>query len=48
LFLQGVTQLFEYDVTGDGKRFLLTTVVDSSASARLLNVVLNWDAGLRK
>jgi len=37
---------FEYDVTADGKRFLLDTI--AGGSAPLLNVVLNWDAGLRK
>jgi len=40
--------LFEYDVTADGKRFLLNTVADGSASGPLLNVVVNWDAGLKK
>src|SRR5215470_16170423 len=39
---------FEYDVTADGKRFLLSTVAGGSASTLLLNVVLNWDAGLKK
>ena len=38
----------EYDVTSDGQRFLLNTIAGSSLSAPLLNVVLNWDAGLRK
>jgi eukaryotic-like serine/threonine-protein kinase len=38
---------FEYDVTADGKRFLLDTVAGGT-SAPVLNVVLNWDAGLRK
>jgi hypothetical protein len=38
---------FEYDVTADGKRFLLNTIA-GGASAPLLNVVLNWDAGLKK
>jgi hypothetical protein len=38
----------EYDVTADGKRFLLNTIAGSSASAPLLDVVLNWDAGLKK
>jgi Tol biopolymer transport system component/predicted Ser/Thr protein kinase len=38
----------EYDVTADGQRFLLNTIAGSSLSAPLLNVVLNWDAGLRK
>jgi Tol biopolymer transport system component len=40
--------LFEYDVTADGKRFLLDTVAGRSASAPLLNVIVNWDAGLKK
>jgi len=39
--------VFEYDVTADGKRFLLNTVVGGTP-APLLNVVLNWDAGLKK
>jgi hypothetical protein len=39
--------LFEYDVTLDGNRFLLDAVV-GQASATPLNVVVNWDAGLRK
>jgi serine/threonine protein kinase/Tol biopolymer transport system component len=40
--------LFEYDVTEDGKRFLLDTIGGGSASTPSLNVVVNWDAGLRK
>jgi Tol biopolymer transport system component len=41
--------LFDYDVTPDGKHFLLDTVAGGgSASARVLNVVVNWDAGLKK
>jgi hypothetical protein len=39
---------FEYDVTADGRRFLLNTVAGGSTSTLLLNVVLNWDAGLKK
>jgi hypothetical protein len=39
--------IFEYDVTTDGKRFLLDTV-GSSASAPPLNLIVNWDSGLRK
>jgi serine/threonine protein kinase len=39
--------IFEYDVTEDGKRFILNNVVGGT-SAPLLNVVLNWDAGLKK
>jgi Tol biopolymer transport system component len=38
---------FEYDVTADGKRFLLNTIAGGT-SAPLLNVVLNWDTGLKK
>jgi hypothetical protein len=43
--------LFEYDVTADGKRFLLDTVGPiggGSVSVPLLNVVVNWDSGLKK
>jgi eukaryotic-like serine/threonine-protein kinase len=36
---------FEYDVTRDGKRFLVDTQGAGSASPALLNVVVNWDAG---
>jgi hypothetical protein len=43
-----INPLFEYDVTADGKRFLLNTTGASSASAPQLNVVVNWDAGLKK
>ena len=38
--------VFQYDVTPDGKRLLLNTTV--SASAPILNVETNWDAGLKK
>jgi serine/threonine protein kinase/Tol biopolymer transport system component len=41
-------ELFEYDVTADGKRFLLDNVVVGSVSAPQLTVVVNWDAGRRK
>jgi Tol biopolymer transport system component len=40
--------LFEYNVTPDGKRFLLDTVAGGSGSAPLLNVVVNWDSALKK
>jgi len=40
--------LFEYDVTADGKRFLLDTVGGDAASPPVLNVVVNWDADLKK
>jgi Tol biopolymer transport system component/predicted Ser/Thr protein kinase len=40
--------LFEYDVTADGKRFLLDTFGGDSASPAVLNVVVNWDADLKQ
>ena len=40
--------LFEYDVTADGKRFLLDNVASGSSSAPLLNAVVNWDAEPKK
>jgi serine/threonine protein kinase len=45
--LSPVRNLFEYDVTADGKRFLVNTVANP-ASAPQLTVVSNWDAGLKK
>jgi Tol biopolymer transport system component len=39
---------FEYDVTADGKRFLLDNVASGSSSAPLLNAVVNWDAEPKK
>ena len=40
---------FEYDVTADGKRFLInTTGGPGAASAPPLTVVTNWTAGLKK
>ena len=44
---------FEYDVTADGKRFLINTIAGSgggpdAASAPPLTVVTNWAAGLKK
>ena len=39
--------VFEYDVTADGKRFLVDTNT-ATASAPPLNVVVNWNAGLNK
>jgi hypothetical protein len=39
--------LWQYDVTADGKRFLLDTT-GGAASAPLLNLVTNWDARLKK
>ena len=34
---------FAYDVTPDGKRFLLATVADNAGSSTGLNVIVNWD-----
>jgi hypothetical protein len=36
---------FHWDVTADGKRFLVDTV---SSSSEPLTVVLNWAAGAKK
>jgi hypothetical protein len=38
---------FRYDVTADGKKFLILTPVEDT-SFDLLHVVINWTAGLRK
>ena len=38
---------WRYDVTPDGKRFLVASPIDSSATPPL-NVVVNWDAELKK
>jgi Tol biopolymer transport system component len=42
-----VNNLFEYDVSADGKRFLVNTVAGST-SAPVLTVMSNWEAGLKK
>jgi Tol biopolymer transport system component len=39
---------FQYDVTEDGKRFLLSTAGVGHASPTLLTVLVNWDAELKK
>jgi len=39
---------FQYDVTADGKRFLITAGGGSAASAAPLTVVTNWLAGVGK
>ena len=38
----------EYDVTLDGKRFLLDSVVEGSTSEGPLTAVVNWSAGLKR
>jgi serine/threonine protein kinase/Tol biopolymer transport system component len=40
--------LIEYDVTADGKRFLINTAGGSGAASPPLTVVTNWNAGLKK
>jgi dipeptidyl aminopeptidase/acylaminoacyl peptidase len=41
--------LFQYDVTADGRRFLLATIAGGGpASAPVLTVEVNWDAGLKR
>jgi hypothetical protein len=44
----GVTSLFNYDVSPDGQRFLLSLPPGSlqSGGRRPLTVVVNWQAGL--
>ena len=39
---------YDYDVTADGKRFLINTVVGGAASAPPLTVVTNWTAAFKK
>jgi hypothetical protein len=39
--------VFQYDVTSDGKRFLVVTT-NSGATTPPLTVVVNWNAGLKK
>ena len=43
----GPDSLFQYDVTADGRRFLLVTT-NVPAAAPPLTVVVNWNAGLKK
>ena len=38
----------EYDVTADGKRFLIDTTGDRPTTGQQLNVVVNWTTGLKK
>jgi eukaryotic-like serine/threonine-protein kinase len=44
---QGARYVYDYDVTADGKRFLVTTN-NAAASTLPLTVVVNWTAGLKK
>jgi len=42
------TFAFQYDVTADGKRFLVATNTSTVSSSPPLTVVTNWTAGLKK
>jgi len=44
----GRSMLLEYDVTADGRRFLLPNAVGGPISVPPLTVVVNWDAELKK
>jgi hypothetical protein len=45
----GTSEFFRYDVTSDGRRFLVdTTGAAGAASSPPLTVVVNWKAGLKK
>jgi hypothetical protein len=37
---------FEYDVSADGKRFLINTAAGASASSPPLTVVVNWNESI--
>ena len=39
---------YEYDVTSDGKQFVLTTPVERPGSSPPLNIIVNWAAALKK
>ena len=41
------TDLFSYDVSSDGQRFLISTTVED-LTASPLTVVLNWTSDLKK
>ena len=42
------SMVFEYDVSADGRRFLVTSTGAVTASAPPLTVVVNWNAELTK
>jgi hypothetical protein len=50
--VMGRSSVFEYDVTADGKRFLLTSEsgfdTGSPTSVQPLTAVVNWEAGLKR
>jgi hypothetical protein len=43
----GLASRGQYDVTGDGQRFLINVALDDAATSSI-TVVLNWAAGLKK
>jgi hypothetical protein len=45
-----IGNVHRYDVTADGKRFLINTIggAMNSSSSNPITVVLNWTAGLKK
>jgi eukaryotic-like serine/threonine-protein kinase len=45
--LVATSERSSYDVTGDGKRFLINTQI-KNADPQPMSVILNWDAALRK
>ncbi len=48
LALSPYNNVFEYDVTADGKRFLINTTGGVSVPSPPLTVVVNWNAGAKK
>jgi hypothetical protein len=45
----GTSTVFQYDVTADGKRFLVNTVASTQGGASPpLTVWVNWTAGMKK
>jgi hypothetical protein len=42
-----VSREFQYDVTADGKRFLINTI-GAVSSTPPLTVMVNWNAGVKK
>jgi HSP20 family molecular chaperone IbpA len=44
----GLDTQFQYDVTEDGKRFLINASLPGVDSALALTLVTNWAVGLRK
>ena len=47
LFDWGIGSLFDFDVSGDGQRFLIPVPIEESWSAPI-TVALNWTADLKR